>query len=444
MTHIQKPPKWLDIISDDLIKKALNSSDLEKLIHKSQKEYCYWDTFKYQPMPEGFTANEAWAYLKLNRNSLYQKSPVKSIDNNYFEFAIVNTLYQKLNFIDTHASSFIKATKLSDAQKNKFIITGLTEEAIATSQIEGANTSRKIAKEMLASQRQPKTKDEQMIINSYKMMQKLTDWKSLNLNEDMLLEIQTIVTEKTLKDEKDQGRFRVDEDEIVVKDPITNEVVHIPPVEIEMRKELKKLIEFANKAEEQEDGDFIHPVVKASILHFWLAYLHPFADGNGRTARAVFYWYLLKHDYWLVQYLAISRAIVHSRKKYDNVFIYSENENDLTYFILYITDSFKTAITKFIEYFNEKMKEGEELKMVAYKLDEYNPRQIALLKYFLDNKNYVPAEVKIHQSKHGISRQTATNDLVNLVKKGLLAQTNKRRKFVFMPNMKLIKELFKV
>jgi len=441
---IQKAPNWKEYINENFLEKAFSSSELKVLQKKAQKDYMYWDTFKYQNMPDGFIPEEAWSFIKLERTSLYQDTLVKSTDGKKFQLAITNTLNQKLNFIDTNASG-LKINKISEAQKNKFILTGLTEEAIATSQLEGANTTRKIAKEMLASHRQPRTKDEQMIINSYQMMQKLTKWKDLDLSEEMLLEIQTTVTEKTLEDISDKERFRRDDDEIVVKDRINNEIVHTPPKEMEMRLELKKLIEFANKPEEEDSEDFIHPVVKATILHFWVAYLHPFVDGNGRTARAVFYWYLLKHNYWLVEYLTISRAIIHSKKGYDNSFIYSENENDLTYFVFYIADTFKTAITKFIGYFNEKIKEIEEFKKVADKLEDYNPRQIALLKYFLNNNNnYSPAEVKIHQSKHGISHQTASHDLIKLAQKGLLTKIMKKRKYIYMPNIEKIKKLFKI
>jgi len=441
---IQKSPNWKDYLNNNLFEKAFKSSELKSLLSKAQKEYLYWDNFKYQNIPKDFTPEEAWAFLKFERMSSYQETPIMSNDDKFFQFSLTNTLNQKLNYIDTHASSFLKTTNLSDAQKNKFIITGLTEEAIATSQIEGANTTRKVAKEMLASQRQPKNKDEQMILNSYQMMQKLTEWKNLDLSEEMLLEIQTIVTEKTLEDINDQGRFRNDDDNIVVKDPITEEVVHTPPIKEKMQAELVRLIEFANKPKEEDDSEFINPVVKASMIHFWIAYLHPFVDGNGRTARAVFYWYLLKQDYWLVEYLTISRAIVNSRKKYDNAFIYSENELDLTYFILYIAESFKIAITKFIEYFDEKRKELEEFKKIAYKLEKYNPRQIALLKYFINNRNYFPTDVNIHQVKHGVSRQTASNDLISLVEKGLLMQTTKKRKYIFTPNIEAIANLFKI
>jgi Fic family protein len=294
---------------------------------------------------------------------------------------------------------------------------------------------------MLLTNRQPRTKDEQMIINSYQVMQRLDTWKSLSLSKEMLLEIQTIVTEKTMDDPLDQGRFRTDTDEIVVHDPFSGEIVHTPPTETKMLEELDDFIEFANEIE--EEGDFIHPVVKASLLHFWLAYLHPFVDGNGRTARTIFYWYLLKKEYWLVQYLSISRSIVESRKRYDEAFIRSEiDDNDLTYFILYISESFKNSIIKFIEYFERKTKEQKALGKKSGKLARYNIRQIELMNYLLNNPNET-ITIQTHKLKHGISRQTAHTDLIELSELGILTQTFQKRKFVFLPNISTITKLFK-
>lgn len=443
MAIVEKPPKWNELLQDgSLVVKLFQSKDLEQLISKAQRDYLYWDAFKHHPMPDAIRPEEAWVMLKLTRGGHYQKTPVKATDGGQFKFTLVNSLYQKLNYIDTYASGFIRTfseTRPTEQQKNKFIITSLSEEAIATSQIEGANTTRKAAKEMLASHRPPRTRGEQMIINSYQVMQKLDAWKKLDLSPEMLLEVQSHITEKTLDDQNDQGRFRNDSDDIVVHDPLTGEVVHTPPKETEMLKELSKLIKFANT--DEDDGDFMHPVIKATILHFWISYLHPFVDGNGRTARAVFYWYLLKKDYWLVQYLSISRAILQSRKKYDNAFIYSENDdNDLTYFLLFIVEAFKTSIIKFVAYFEEKTRETEKLKEVAKRLDDYNPRQVALLEYFLAH-NHETVDVQTHQMKQAVSRQTAHNDLLDLEAKGMLVRTTKKRKYIFMPNVKIIKKL---
>jgi Fic family protein len=271
-------------------------------------------------------------------------------------------------------------------------------------------------------------------------MQKIEEWKDLDLTEEMLLDLQKILTDQTMDDPAASGRFRKDEDEIVVHDPITAEIVHTPPDEKTMLSELKRLINYANKAE--DDDEFIHPVIKATILHFWIAYLHPFVDGNGRSARIIFYWYLLKRNYWLVQYVSVSRAIKQARKAYDNVYLYSEyDDNDLTYFLLYITDAFKKSILQFMEHFEQKAKEAKELKKTASELQQFNVRQIALLKYFTAHGDDY-TEVVTHQNKHGISRATANNDLRYLVKEGYLAETKKGKKLVYMPNMVKIKKIF--
>ena len=233
----------------------------------------------------------------------------------------------------------------------------------------------------------------------------------------------------------------MDEDEIVVHDPITGEIAHIPPKQEVMLAELKKFIAYANASENDED-EFTHPVIKATILHFWFAYLHPFADGNGRSSRAIFYWFLLKRNYWLIEYISVSRAIKQSRKGYDNAFLFSENDdNDMTYFMLYIAETFKKSILQFMEHFEKKKKEADELKKSTSILGQFNVRQIALLRYFLAHSDEY-TDVITHQNKHGISRPSAYNDLRSLVKKGYMTETRKGKRFVYMPNIAKIKAAF--
>ena len=206
--------------------------------------------------------------------------------------------------------------------------------------------------------------------------------------------------------------------------------------------ELKRLIKYANKIED-EGEDFTHPVIKATILHFWFAYLHPFPDGNGRSSRAIFYWYLLKNNYWLIEYISVSRAIKQSRKAYDNAFLYSENDdNDITYFLLYIAETFQKSILQFMEHFEKKMEEANELKKVTAVLGKFNPRQVVLLKYFLIHSDEY-TDVITHQNKHGISRPSAYNDLRFLVQKGYLVETRKGKRLVYMPKIIKIKEILK-
>ncbi len=116
---------------------------------------------------------------------------------------------------------------------------------------------------------------------------------------------------------------------------------------------MEKLIQFSN--DEPENATFIHPVIKAIIIHFWIGYLHPFTDGNGRLARLLFYWYLIKEGYWAFVYLPISKAIKLSPKQYSMAYIYSEqDDNDMTYFIDYNIKKIKLAVREFKKYLEKK------------------------------------------------------------------------------------------
>ena len=89
----------------------------------------------------------------------------------------------------------------------------------------------------------------------------------------------------TLENPDAVGRFRhADEPGKVADDEGT--VYHEPPPADKLAARVQAMLDFAN-GNDQEDN-FIHPGGRAIILHFWLAYDHPFADGNGRTARALF------------------------------------------------------------------------------------------------------------------------------------------------------------
>ncbi len=152
--------------------------------------------------------------------------------------------------------------------------------------------------------REPTNRAERMIVNNYRTVERLKEVSEEPLSIPLLCELHAWMTDGTLKDPAFVGRFRVSNDVHVV-DRQTGDVLHVPPPYEELPERVQRMCDFAN---EDEEDDFMHPVVRAILLHFWLAYDHPFVDGNGRTARALFYWYLLKHGYWLIEFLSISRV----------------------------------------------------------------------------------------------------------------------------------------
>lgn len=443
MKKINAPPKWNSYVSGTFFERSFKSPELLEFIKRVDKDYIYWNKFKYLNPPAGFSIQEAWAFLRFSRLTNQERAPIIGINKMPFYFNITKIMHRKLSFIDSNMSGFLVGEwrRPTLPQKNQLLISSLSEEAIASSQIEGANTSRKIAKEMLLSERKPRTRDEQMIINNYQVMQRLMDWKDTRLSKDMLLDIQENITTKTLENENDSGRFRTDEDGIKVVDRLSGEVVFTPPRQKEMQEGLEQLIIYANQDESEES--FIHPVVKASLLHFWLAYLHPFVDGNGRTARALFYWYLLRKNYWMFQYLSVSRIIRKKKKRYENAFLYSElDQNDLTYFLIFILDAIIEAYEDFISHYEKKLEKDAAIEKIVHKLKEFNERQIALLQYLNEHRDKT-VDIATHRNTWKIAYETARTDIQKLGKKGYLAPLADSKKYEYIPNTVAIRDLFK-
>jgi Fic family protein len=300
------------------------------------------------------------------------------------------------------------------------------EEAIASSQIEGAVTSRKVAKEMLREERKPKNKSEQMILNNYNTIKKIKDYKEKELTKELLKEIHSSITKDTLSDPKEEGFFRKSNDIIVVDQD--GEISYIPPDHKHLEKILNDFCIFAN---EPNPKRFIHPIIRAAILHFLIGYIHPFTDGNGRTARAVFYWYLLKKGYWLIEYLSISRMIIKSRGQYSKAYLFSElDENDLTYFIIYQLKTLELAFDSLKEYINRKIQEKRRLHDFG-KIKDINDRQIIILKLLSDDPE-LSITIKEIQNRFNTVYQTARTDLMSLEKSRLIQKrTIGKKKLIY-------------
>ena len=328
--------------------------------------------------------------------------------------------------------------ELFTEMRERVLIDSLMEEAIATSQIEGAVTTRKVAKEMLRSGRKPKSKSEQMIVNGYRTITLLRDRAKQPLSMELLHEIQASMTRDTLDDPDDAGRLRTDADDIHVVDERDGQVVFTPPPASQLQVRLVKLIDFANAP--GHEGDFIHPLVRAAILHFWLAYEHPYVDGNGRTARALFYWSMLKADYWLFEFLTISRIILNAPMKYYRAFLHAEtDDNDLTYFLMFQFDVAGKALKELHERLDEMQKQQSRIRSLRL-TQELNVRQIALIDHALRHPAHVYT-VESHQRSHNVSKETARHDLINLAARALLTETGAGRVRRFMPAAELRRKL---
>ena len=181
---------------------------------------------------------------------------------------------------------------------------------------------------------------------------------------------------------------------------------------------MDELCKFANN---DNDDNFIHPIIKAVVIHFMVAYVHPFVDGNGRTARALFYWYMLKKGYWLTEYLSISRVIYKSKASYEKSYLYTESDGgDIGYFITYNLRVLELAFKELQSYISRKIaqRQGNTNYIIN---NGVNERQAAIMSLFRDNP-HMAITVKEVENRFGISQPTARLDLEGLVEKGFLTK----------------------
>ncbi len=425
-----KPPKTINLVSAYQL--VEENPELKSFMVRLMDQYPHWDSVRRKDFPEGFSPNQAWAYLKFSRK--FKQSSFK-FWKWHFRYVLTDKILSSLHFIDSNCSGRLASdlpVSLDKVERDKIIVNSLMEEAIASSQLEGAATTRRIAKEFLRLKRKPRNDSEQMILNNYNSIQKIVNDECLELTPEYILELHQIITEDTLEKKDYEGFYRTTND-VVVHDPITGEIYHIPPCNYaKIPTIIRDFCNFAN----DDSSRFIHPIIKAIFLHFLISYIHPFNDGNGRLARAIFYWYVLKHGYWLFEFMPISRLIKKSKTNYSLAFLYTESDaNDLTYFLNFNLKIIERSFSSLDQYLIKKKKEQAKALEILKSIREINFRQADILKQLISSPN---KKILINEiaSKYRVTYQTARSDLLSLVDLGYLNKEKVKKKFVFSKSNK--------
>ncbi len=436
--YVASPPTYLSLIeplagSDRLV-------ELMQLgLSENGRDYVHWDKLRQLDPPANLSHKEWWFLIKWRRQSVQRVIPLTDPSGASFAYSVPDLVARRLHYVDQHCSGEVAMSEVVTADqqaRHHYLVNSLMEEAIRSSQLEGATTTRRVAKELLRSGREPKDRSERMIFNNYRALQYMRDGMHDELTPGIVLELQRILTEDTLDDPDAAGRLqRPDEERIAVVDSLDGSVIHSPPPADQLPGRLQALCDFANEGENPDR--FIHPVVRAILLHFWLAYDHPFEDGNGRTARALFYWYMRTRGYWLVEYLSISRILRDAPSKYTRSFVLTEtDERDTTYFIVYQLEVIQRAVEQLHEYLQQKIKDVRDVEMLLKGSTQFNHRQLALLgnAIRMPDASY---SFQTHAASHGVTHETARNDLLPLVHMGFLEQRRLGREYAFTPSLNL-------
>lgn len=392
--------------------------------------YLHWDQFRFKtPARTAHDLTEAWQRLKLIRFSRRAKIPLFQKTKRRFSLVDVDRMKVQLHRIDTQAGAVFSTghDTLTKSSAERFLYRSILEEPFSSSVLEGAATTRAIARQMIEQNRAPRTRDERMVLNNYHAMRFIKENAANPLMPEMVLELHRIITADTLDNPGHSGRFRAPGDDINVVDDTTNEILHAPPPASELPERLAQFCTFANRPLESQP--FIHPVVHGIILHFMLAYDHPFADGNGRAARALFYWAALRAGYWLFEYVSISAIIKEAPIKYGQAFLYVETDDgDLTYFIDHQMGVIERAIASLHKYLDRQHERAAAIRSLAAMV--LNERQAQVLRDALKSPS---AEITIaaHQERTGVSYLTARKDLEELADKRMLIKSRAGARSMF-------------
>ena len=434
----QNPPPF-DALFKKLGPRLMDILRVGQLPGASNCRYLHWNELRFRPAPQGLTHEEWWLAEKLARQTTRRVLDLRDKRGQPFSYVVPEFVAELLHLIDRDGGTSLRLPEpvTDPEERDRYVIRSLMEEAITSSQLEGAAVTREVAKKMLAEGRRPRDRGEQMIVNNFVTMRRIIDLKTEPLTPELVLSIHRQISENALDKPDAAGRLRRPDEHVEVSDEYGT-IFHTPPQADEVPKRLELMCEFANATTDQP---FIHPVLRAIILHFWLAYDHPFVDGNGRTARALFYWEMLHRGYWLFEFVSISQFLRKAPVPYGEAFLHTEtDDNDLTYFIIHQAGIIRRSVEELHDYVAKKSRETRRALKLLHENADLNHRQQVILTHALRHPNHVYT-VAEHQTLQGIAYGTARSDLLGLSQRGLLEQRKSGNAFVFIAPTDLEKRL---
>lgn len=394
-------------------------------IKYTQDRYAPLDDIKYRLEKLGISKKD-WPVLnkKIQQFRKIGSIPlfIKSIDKNFWYFPS-DSLTRKVHEIETLGTSLFDKIDNHSTFKREFITNAAVEEAITSAIYEGANSTRSKAKALIASGEKPKNKDEHMLVNNYWAMNWIKDNSNIPVSLELILRIHEIVSNNTLEgdDANFCGKFRNDAVYVGSHQGINHQ----------------KVEEVLNEAVELTTNHprFLHGIIKGTLLHYFIAYIHPFFDGNGRTARTLFYFKAIKNNLKFVELLSVSANLKEHGKRYEKTFdLVKEHDLDITYFIDFCLDSLLASLK------NVK-KKVSYLIHISNLIDSIgiNSNQVSLLQRMALNKYHA---ISIEEYAEGIkkSREVARKELKGLLEKNLLKEEKKGKKFVYFVENKNLRD----
>jgi len=374
-------------------------------------------------LKKGFNIDEVWKEVQEFRKESGIRLPLQDQQGEDLFVVLTEELKELIVGIDDIANKNLFENARLEI-KEEIMQKALLDEAYESSVIEGAHTTKKQTKKMIEENLEPKDKSEKMVLNNYYALKYVMENKNEPITEKTILDVYRIVTKETLDEEDKSEKYRIDQNEVLNQ---LNEVIYTPPIAENVQPMMDDLIRFLYHEDEN-----IHPILKALIFHYYFVYIHPFHDGNGRTARAITYMYLLQNDYTFFKYFSISSMIVDSRGSYYKSIKDSEDsESDATYFILVYSKIIMESIKKVTGDFLRQYQKDIVLDQIKTRGLSLNKRQEKAINFMLKYSKSIDINTYINKINN-VSQETGRKDLNDLVEYNLIEKAKtKSNKFEY-------------
>ena len=437
------PPYRLDELRERVIASLANADDERHLFvlralagGLDDPEYRPWEYyFRAEPVPDGLMREEWWYAVRTARASTARPTPFIMTDGTRLTFNLPDRFLRLNEEITAQARGQVElpAEVATQGVRDRYLINSLYEEAITSSQMEGASTTRRDAKKMLREKKDPRTRSERMILNNFLALEFVRDHLGEELTPEFICEVHRIVADGTLDEAEDAGRLqRQGEERIRIYGSEGDEqLLHVPPPVEELPERLQRLCDFANGVGEYA-SQYVPPLVRALVVHFMMGYDHYFVDGNGRTARVIAQWVMLREGFCLMDFVPVSRLLHKAPAQYARSFLEVEqDEGDLTYFLIWHAEVMCRAIRELHEYLARKSKEMGQMKHLLRRT-ELNNRQIGVIEEALKDSAFT-VTAAAHADRYRVTLQTAHVDLRGLEDGGYLMRVKRGRSFEWYP-----------
>jgi len=356
---------------------------------------------------------EKWREIEKDRRHKADTLGLLDKKGKPFWFVLSPDLLNLISEIERNRG-FLTSLKLPKKFLDRLASETEKKEAYYSSHIEGAVTSLEVA---LLHLNKPSRKDYgdeslQMIVNNRDALEYIRKQNTNPFSHEMICELHKVLLRNTHKKRSITiGEYR--KGPIYVVDGQGQVIYEGPPAPDVMRM-MNSYVQWINNASE------VHSLIKAAFVHLYFVHIHPFDDGNGRSARALSNLYLMKQDYQFINFLAPSDYFDHHRGEYYRAIQNAEaHDSDATFFILYYLMALAEQL-KNVQSEIEKETKVKDIRDLLSQKDQakLDKKQIKALQWMLEHPGKMTTKkyCKLGQC----SDETARKDFNRLLEAGLI------------------------